>query len=190
MLMIKGLTKCVERLLMFVLTLPQHYTTEMLMMMNGSSSQLRLQRYELFEWNISVLPWQSWTSCSPSCWVTQFHPRPVSGEGEHLTRMSIIVQSFRNYFTCVVMLWKLIVLADAGDVPVVLLPVVEEGEDGVDEEEEDHAEDGDLLGAHIELWCCNFEWWIQCWCFIGIHLLTTRAVRHFISIKLEHLMLY
>ena len=48
MLMIKGLTKCVERLLMFVLTLPQHYTTEMLMMMNGSSSQLRLQRYELF----------------------------------------------------------------------------------------------------------------------------------------------
>ena len=42
-------------------------------------------------------------------------------------------------------------MADAGDVPVVLLPVVEEGEDGVDEEEEDHAEDGDLLGAHIEL---------------------------------------
>ena len=49
------------------------------------------------------------------------------------------------------MLGELGVLATAGDVTVILLPVVEEGEDGVDEEEEDHAEDGQLLRTNIKL---------------------------------------
>ena len=37
------------------------------------------------------------------------------------------------------------------DVSVVLLPVLEKGEDGVDEEEEDHTEDDNLLETHAEL---------------------------------------
>ena len=43
------------------------------------------------------------------------------------------------------------ILTTTGDVSVVLLPVVEEREDGVDEQEEDHAEDDDLLETDAEL---------------------------------------
>ena len=43
------------------------------------------------------------------------------------------------------------VLTTAGDVSVVLLPVVEEREDGVDEQEEDQTEDDDLFETDAEL---------------------------------------
>ena len=42
-------------------------------------------------------------------------------------------------------------MAATGDVTVILLPVVEECEDGVDEEQEDHAQDGQLLDTYIKL---------------------------------------
>ena len=59
-------------------------------------------------------------------------------------------------------------MAATGDVTVILLPVVEEGKDGVDEEHEDHAQDGQLLHAHIKLRCCHFEWRIKGSCGIVI----------------------
>ena len=43
------------------------------------------------------------------------------------------------------------VLGVVADVSVVLLPVAQEGEDGVDEEEEDHGEDDDLLQTDAQL---------------------------------------
>ena len=43
------------------------------------------------------------------------------------------------------------VLGVVADVAVVLLPVGQEGEDGVDEEEEDHGEDHDLLHTDAQL---------------------------------------
>ena len=43
------------------------------------------------------------------------------------------------------------VLGVVADVAVVLLPVGQEGEDGVDQEEEDHGENNDLLHTDAQL---------------------------------------
>ena len=67
------------------------------------------------------------------------------------------VINISNQFTCVIMS-QLGILATTGDVSVVLLPVVEEREDGVDEQEEDHAEDDDLFEADAELRRGHVEW--------------------------------
>ena len=46
---------------------------------------------------------------------------------------------------------QLRVLGEVADISVVLLPVLQEGEDGVDGEEEYHAEDDNLLETHAQL---------------------------------------
>ena len=46
---------------------------------------------------------------------------------------------------------QLRVLGEVADISVVLLPVPQEGEHRVDQKEEDHGEDDDLLGTDAEL---------------------------------------
>ena len=59
--------------------------------------------------------------------------------------------NLKKIFTVVVLLGEVRVLDAGADVAVVLLPVGQEGEDGVDEEEEDHGEDHDLLDTDAQL---------------------------------------
>lgn len=51
----------------------------------------------------------------------------------------------KKIFTVVVLLGEVRVLDAGADVAIVLLPVVEEGEDGVDEEQQHQAQDHQLL---------------------------------------------
>ena len=53
--------------------------------------------------------------------------------------------SLQKIFTVVVLLGEVRVLDAGADVAIVLLPVVEEGEDGVDEEQQHQAQDHQLL---------------------------------------------
>ena len=53
--------------------------------------------------------------------------------------------NLKKIFTVVVLLGEVRVLDAGADVAIVLLPVVEEGEDGVDEEQQHQAQDHQLL---------------------------------------------
>ena len=53
--------------------------------------------------------------------------------------------NLKKIFTVVVLLGEVRVLDAGADVAIVLLPVVEEGEDGVDKEQQHQAQDHQLL---------------------------------------------
>ena len=89
-------------------------------------------------------PGQSWTFCSPSCsagpQISDLTSQTVTWY--HIVRLLTGPAGVGGH---------LCVLGGVADVSVVLLPVLQEGEDGVDEEEEDHAEDDDLLDTDAQL---------------------------------------
>ena len=103
-----------------------------------------------------LLPWQSWTSCSPTCW--EAHPPPRPGARSHLGKEKceiFFLSAFSIRLTWVIYLW--VELTTGGNIIVVSLPVFKESKDGVEEEEEDHAQDDDLLEADGELWGGHLE---------------------------------